>query len=61
MTVIVIFSLSRLIFRDDDEEIDEAAKSTAPITSFFVQKTAPDTINRSRFFVERKLQQVYDF
>lgn len=49
------------MFRDDDEEIDEAAKGTAPITSFFVQKTTPDTINRSRFFVERKLQQVYDF
>lgn len=61
MPVIVIFSLSRLMFRDDDEEIDEAAKGTAPITSFFVQKTTPDTINRSRFFVERKLQQVYDF
>ncbi|XP_057310865.1 ribonuclease H2 subunit A-like isoform X2 [Hydractinia symbiolongicarpus] len=45
---------------DDNEEVDEAAKGTAPITSFFGQQKKVQTVDRSKFFTERKLLQVYD-
>ena len=50
--------------RDDDddiEEISEAAKGTAPITSFFMQKVGDKKTQRHKFFQERHMEQVVDF
>jgi len=50
---------AKVVTWDDDEEIDEAAKGTAAITTFFSQKKTSETVSRCKFLADRKIQQVY--
>jgi len=43
---------------DDDDEVDESAKGTAPITSFFGKKVEDKTKERHHFFQDRFLEPV---
>jgi len=44
----------------EDEDIDESARGTASITTFFAQKDAPKTVDHCKFFIERHLAQCVD-
>ncbi|XP_072042553.1 LOW QUALITY PROTEIN: ribonuclease H2 subunit A-like [Amphiura filiformis] len=46
---------------DDDEEIDESAKGTASITSFFAPKGANPRKKKHQFFNDRHISQVTSF
>ena len=53
-------SIILIFFPREDEDIDESARGTASITTFFAQKDAPKTVDHCKFFIERHLAQCVD-